>query len=149
MNLRSSWLHKISQMKWNVKVLDECNESICVNYNEKWWKDFFAFGLVFITIQASRLADMAEPKHGFRPCTPRVPPCLTVKDLGNLSISSNVKSCLYKSTHYGLSKILSKCVRDLYGKSTTRFSKLSINAHDVSYDVILHFLFLVIWKCYV
>ena len=43
-------------------------------------KRFLASGLVFIANQTSTLADLAEPKQGFRPCTPRVPPGLTVKD---------------------------------------------------------------------
>ena len=35
---------------------------------------FLASGLVFIAKQTRPLADLAEPKQGFRPCNPRVPP---------------------------------------------------------------------------
>ena len=74
---------------------------------------FLESGLVFIAKQASRLADTAEPKQGFRPCIPRDPPGLTGKCSRNLSIYSNVTSRSFKSTQDSLSKNLSKGVRDL------------------------------------
>ena len=129
--------------KWNVNELDECNENVCVNYNEKWWK-----------ISCKWLGIYSQPNQytgGSGGTKTRVPPLYPQGSARSdsqrlqeifpyLAMSNQVSS-----SQHTIDRVRNflKCVRSLMESQT---SNLSINAHDACHDVMLHFLYLEIYK---
>ena len=110
--LWSSLLQKISH-KWNVNELDECNENVCVKYNEKWWENSWDWLGIY-----SQIRQEAGESGGTKT---RAPPLYSTRFRQSNSQKLKKSFHIYAMSNQDplgqqqdiLSKNLSKCVRNL------------------------------------